>query len=79
MYCIGLYITLPKQRKTWFLEQTEGVDKIFRCSNELDLHDKHILLLDDVLTSGATLASAGNTLLDKFPGCRISIATIAKA
>lgn len=67
------------QTKKDLVSRAEGVDKIFCCSNELDLHDKHILLLDDVLTTGSTLASAGNTLLDKFPGCRISIATIAKA
>lgn len=67
------------QTKKDLVSRAEGVDKIFRCSEELDLNHKHVLLLDDVLTTGATLASAGNTLLDKFPGCRISIATIAKA
>jgi len=41
-------------------------------------HNKHFLLIDDVLTSGATLEACGKALL-KIPGAKLSIVTIAFA
>ena len=38
-----------------------------------------ILLVDDVLTTGATLISCGETILRTVPDCRLSIATLAVA
>lgn len=38
---------------------------------------KHLLLVDDVLTTGATLDFCGNILLDHHPGLRLSVATLA--
>lgn len=39
-------------------------------------HNKHFLLIDDVLTTGATLEAAGKTLL-QIPGAKISIVCMA--
>ena len=39
-------------------------------------HNKHFLLIDDVLTTGATLENCGRAIL-KIPGAKISIITIA--
>ncbi|MCL9806018.1 ComF family protein [Flavobacterium amniphilum] len=39
-------------------------------------HNKHFLLIDDVLTTGATLENCGRAIL-QIPGAKISIVTIA--
>lgn len=59
-------------------ERVENVRDVFRTLRPELLQDKHLLLVDDVLTTGATLESGASELL-KIPGVRISIATIALA
>ncbi|WP_083380328.1 ComF family protein [Flavobacterium frigoris] len=66
------------QSKKNLLGRTEGIDTVFDVSfNEKD-HDKHYLLIDDVITTGATLEACSRSLL-KIPGARISIVCMAMA
>ncbi|MDC8002639.1 phosphoribosyltransferase family protein [Aureisphaera galaxeae] len=55
-----------------------GTDEIFTVPNADPLRNKHILLVDDIITTGATLESCATQLL-KDSGAKISIATIAIA
>lgn len=58
------------------LERQENVEGIFeaRCGEELK--GKHVLLIDDVLTTGATLVACG-AALQKIKDIRISFLTMA--
>lgn len=56
----------------------ENVKEIFKVIDPEQLRDKHILLVDDVITTGSTLESCANILL-QVPGCRVSVASIAFA
>ncbi len=59
------------------MERWENAEGIFTVRNPEALRGKHILLVDDVLTTGATIISMGETVLKAMPDCRISIATLA--
>lgn len=50
---------------------------LFAVRNPSLLADKHILLVDDVITTGSTLASCAEAILRAAPSARISIATLA--
>ena len=56
-------------------ERRENVDKAFRLRDEQGITGKHLLLVDDVMTTGATLTSCARQLLT-IDGVRISIATL---
>jgi ComF family protein len=55
-------------------ERVANVRNAFTVKNEQLLSGRHVLLLDDVLTTGATLEAAATALL-RVPGLSISIAT----
>lgn len=55
----------------------ENVSKIFNIDQSEKIYNKHILLIDDVVTSGSTLEACASHLLDTIKNCRISLATIA--
>ena len=57
-------------------ERWENVKDIFSANTYHTLENEHILLVDDILTTGATLCSCAKTLQESC-GCRISIFTLA--
>lgn len=59
-------------------ERWENVEGVFEIAHPAALENKHILLVDDVITTGATIESCGASILE-IPGTRISIASLAIA
>lgn len=60
------------------MDRFENVSDVFAVKQPVRVSGQHLLLVDDVLTTGATLESCGRALLD-LPGTRLSMATIAIA
>lgn len=66
--------TQTKKNRT---ERWENVEKAFKIYNAEQLNGQHILLVDDVLTTGSTLEACATAL--KSVNCDVSIATVAFA
>jgi ComF family protein len=54
----------------------ENMKNIFHITNPNALEGKHVLLIDDVITTGATLEACGQAILS-VPGTRLSIVAVA--
>lgn len=64
------------QVKKNLLNRTEVLEHIFEVNFSEKDHNKHFLLIDDVLTTGSTLEACGRELL-KIPGAKISVVCMA--
>lgn len=56
----------------------QNMQEVFAVARPKVLEHKHVLLVDDIVTTGSTLEACGIELL-KVPGLKLSIATIAYA
>lgn len=64
----------PKQALKIGEERERNVSNIFKTSYPEEMFRKHILLVDDVITSGLTIQSAMSAM-KTFKGCSISVFT----
>ncbi len=68
----------PSQARTMPTERWDNVDDLFEVRRRArGIDGKHILLVDDVFTTGATVISCIEALHRTLPGCRISVAALA--
>jgi ComF family protein len=89
--CEGIHEVWPKplltkaiQREKFTDSQTtqnrlsrwQNMEGVFEVKQPDQLTHKHILLVDDVMTTGATLEACGQNIIT-LPGCKLSIATAA--
>ena len=76
--CLVRKVFTDTQTKKSREERYKNVKDIFDVKNAAKIAGKHVLLVDDVLTTGATLMSAGKALME-VEGIKISVATVACA
>ena len=74
---IRSFASETQTRKSRF-NRWENVKEIFSVADIGRQAGKHILLVDDVITTGSTLEAAGHALF-QIPGIKISVASIACA
>ncbi len=72
------HVSNPTQTRLGPAERRRNVENIFRLLQPAKAAHRHLLLVDDVLTTGATLHSCAVELA-KAPGVRISILALALA
>lgn len=71
-------ISTSTQTKKNKLQRWENVESVFSIHHIDQIKEKRILLVDDVITTGATIEACGNHLLKN--GCKeLSVACIAEA
>ena len=58
-------------------ERAGNVENAFAVRHPARLAGRHVLLVDDVMTTGSTLLSCAEAMLQAAPDCRISIAALA--
>jgi len=68
----------PSQTTRSLWDRWANTQDLFTLQNSSDLAGKHLLLVDDVLTSGSTLEACGGVLL-QIPDVRLSLFTVAIA
>jgi ComF family protein len=66
------------QTKKDRFERWENVADIFECSPQVKAL-QHVVIVDDVLTTGSTLEAACRSLLETHPEIKVSVATVAFA
>lgn len=72
-----IYASQSQTHKSRF-SRWENVKEIFALGESTHLAHKHVLLVDDVITTGSTLEAAGHVLM-QIPGIRVSICSMACA
>jgi predicted amidophosphoribosyltransferase len=77
-YSIIRAISSSTQTRKSRYDRWLNVEGIFRVLNPQALTGKHILLVDDVVTTGATFEACANAILE-VEGTKVSVAALAVA
>jgi ComF family protein len=59
-------------------ERWENVENIFNLVSTSTFENKHVMIIDDILTTGATIEACASAILN-VPGVKLSLATLAVA
>ena len=65
------------QAQTPMRQRASNVEDAFAVRRAELLREKHLLIVDDVLTTGSTVAALCSAILGVVPDCRISVAVLA--
>ncbi len=76
--CLYRKVNSKTQTRKTRYNRWENVENIFAVNSPEKIMGRHILLVDDVITTGATLEACTQALLT-VPGVKVSVATIAYA
>ena len=68
----------PCQTKKNRIQRWENVKDAFEVKNSALIENKHLVLIDDVITTGATLEACANQIL-KVNNTKVSIISLAFA
>jgi ComF family protein len=74
---IRLSYTSSQTKKARY-NRWENVKGVFKVKDAAEFAGKHLILVDDVLTTGATLEACAHPLLE-IPNIKVSVATLAYA
>lgn len=67
------FVESQTKKDRW--QRKENVKDMFSLEDPIAIHDKHVLLIDDVVTTGATIIACGEEL-KKAEGIRISVLSL---
>jgi ComF family protein len=66
------------QTKKAIFNRWTNVKTIFKIDDSKSIENQHVLIVDDVITSGSTIEACANQILT-IEGCKVSIASLAVA
>jgi len=71
-------VATQTQTKKNITQRWENVKSIFQLTDKENLKGKHVLLIDDVITTGSTLEACAHAILS-VPSTKVSVASLAVA
>ena len=67
----------PSQTTKTAAQRRQNVTDVYKVQNPEQYTNKHFLIIDDVMTTGATIEACAETLLQQIEGAKVSVLTMA--